>query len=468
MTPLRQTRRDFLRASARLAGGLSATAAAWAQNASVKRPNIVLIVLDTVRRDHISGYGHFRPTTPFLDSLAPSSRVYRRAYSTASWTFPAHASLFSGLHLISRGAHWEHLKFDEGVARLPEILGNQGYQTRGFSGNPFVSKRNGFAKGFEHFEDYNQSVKTICAGFGQCLAQLGREPFFIFINFSEAHDPYGSSGPFFKTFLTDPAYADAYDIKHPRLHPGRGFSQEWLKHLGEHYDAEIRYVDHGVEQVVNDLKAAGVWESTLLIVLSDHGENLGEHGLLNHQYCVYETLVRIPLIVHYPELFPPGSQEPNPVQISDIFPTVLSAAGADPGSFPSQGHSLLPGTPSPDRVVLCEYYRHPGLAGSEDGPARHSSGKTVQDWAQRFKAVVAGDLKFIRASKGGEELYDLEKDPWEETDLVEDPAFAPARDKMAALLEQRLDECRAFGEASFEKEEMDEETKSSLKALGYL
>ena len=92
----------------------------------------------------------------------------------------------------------------------------------------------------------------------------------------------------------------------------------------------------------------------------------------------------------------------------------------------------------------------------------------MRDWAQRFKAVVAGNLKFMRASKAGEELYDLEKDPWEETNLVEDPGSAPAREKMAALLERRLDECRAFGEASFEKEEMDEETKSSLKALGYL
>jgi len=468
MTLKRRSRREFLRATAGVVGGLSAGVSACAQAPAAKRPNIVVIVLDTVRRDHVSCYGHVRPTTPFLDSLASSSRVYRRAYSTASWTLPAHASLFSGLHLISHGAHWEHLKFEEGLAKLPEILRDHGYATHGFSGNPFVSAHNGFAQGFEQFEDRNQTVKTICPGFEACLAQRGPEPFFVFINFSEAHDPYRSSGPFFKTFLTDPAYADAYDIKKPRIRPGIGFSQEWLKHLREHYDAEIRYADYGVEQVANALKAAGRWDSTLLMVLSDHGENFGEHDLLNHQYCVYETLVRIPLVVRYPELFPPASEEPHPVQISDVFPTVLHAAGIDPQEFPSQGHSLLPGVPSPGRVVLCEYYLHAGFSGGEGAPPGPAAGATGRDRAQRFKAVVAGDLKFIRASKGGQELYDLRQDPYEETDLIEHPDHAADRDRMAALLDKRLDECRALGEAKFGGEKIDEETERTLKTLGYL
>jgi len=478
MPPQRPSRRAFLkRAGGGLAGALLGTGICAAE-APRAHPTIVLIVMDTVRRDHLSCYGYKRRTSPFLEKLAKTARVYQNAYATSCWTFPSHASLFTGLYPVSHGVHWEHRQAEEGLVTLAEVLRDHGYQALGLSENIVVNAKSGFAQGFERFTHPIQMLgrgKAAQTMFQEIVAQRGDKPLFVFVNLMAAHAPYNSSRQFLGTFLSDPAYADAYriDILDTIIKGKETLGEKRLTHLTEHYDAEVRYVDYAVEQMAGALQSAGLWDSTLFVVTSDHGENLGDHDLVDHQLCLYESLVHIPLIVHYPKCFPPGSQEENPVQITDVFPTVLRVAGIDPEAYPAQGVSLLPGRTCAEREILCEYYRYLGFTTRKGPPTPQAEtvwdDPRMQKFDRRLKSIRVGPMKYIRGSDGSEELYDLQNDPNETQSLVDDERFAAAKSKLASRLDKRMQEHRAaYRPPSEESMPFDEKKDQELKALGYL
>lgn len=459
------TRRAFLKTAS--AGSLLSLAGLARAKAASARPHVVVIVLDTARRDHFSCYGYPRDTTPFLELLAAESTRYENAYAASCWTLPSHASLFTGLHLVSHGAHWEHLRLDAGLQTLPGALREHGYETLGLSGNPYVCPQTGFGNGFDAFSTTKHGAPdepgTNFALLQERLDAGVDTPLFIFINFSEVHDPYNSSAQFFGEYLSNPEYADKYSIRGGAPQLLLRNDPDWITHLTEHYDAEMRYVDFAVKTVARQLQKAGIWDNTVFIVTSDHGENLGEHGLLNHQYVLYETLIRVPLLVRWPGRFPPGSTAGAPVQLTDIFPTVLELAGVSPEDYPNQGRSLLAKDLANTRPVLAEYYIHEGLQNAD--PAENAFAKRYR---RRLKALRIENMKYIRGTNGSEELFDLAKDPQEQDNLVGTSDAEPTRQRMAAALRERVTECRTLREATFERKPIDEESRETLESLGYL
>lgn len=465
------SRRDFL--SAAIGGAAALPLASRPARAQRSRPNFVIIVLDTARRDHLSCYGYARDTSPFLRELAHESRVYQNAYSTSCWTVPAHASLFTGLYPTSHASTWENYRLDSRLTTFAEVLQRDGYRTIGICENSIVSAKLGFGKGFQSFRyssQYPQNPQNpVASRFREAVSQALGQPFLIFVNLVGPHDPYGSSGPFLKAYLSDPAHANSVctDVLGV-IARGKPLNPVWLKHLTEHYDAELRNCDYLVESFADSLKQTKQWDNAVFIVLADHGENLGDHGFVNHQFCLYESLIRIPLIVRFPGSFPPGSQEALCVQITDIFPTLLDLAGIDTNEHPSQGISLLPGCPRPDRLVVTEYALHARFRNPHPGDKRWTLAR-VQKFKRRLKSIRTGAMKLIRGDDGSEQLFNLATDPDELNDLSAIPTSAAARDYLTRRLNAFVTQCLTEHPSPvIQAGTLSEDAEETLKAMGYL
>jgi len=336
-------------------------------------PNIVLIVLDTVRRDRLSLYGYERPTSPNLDALARSSRTFRRAYSTSSWTAPAHASLFTGLYPAAHGVTQRDWRLDESLTTLAELLAGRGYETLAVVSNAMLSAEWGFAQGFERYLDAWQTSRERFANnrllaatrvdevAADLLAELLAErrperPLFLFVNLIGPHSPYNSCGAHCGRFVSDASVKrQGFGLAEHYRRP-EPFSPEEIQHLSELYDAEVTKVDEILGRIVETLRSRGVLDDALLVVTSDHGEAFGEGGHLGHRFNVREVTTAVPLLLHRPALFAPGSVDDLPAQLTDVFSTALRVAGLDPAEYAAQGVDLEHTEARRGRPVLLEYY----------------------------------------------------------------------------------------------------------------
>ncbi len=463
-------------------------------------PNVVLIVLDTVRPDHTSLYGYARPTTPNLLALAGDGTVFERAYSTSSWTLPSHASLFTGLYPSEHGATGEHFWLDDARTTLAERLRALGYRTWAASGNAMVGPTSNLDQGFDRFLESWRSGTWTVLSLPRALARLAgyepdegaREstravtgwihdagdgsPFFLFVNLIEAHAPYAPPEPFRSRFLEgrQPPDVDVYGNRFLDYMLGTvDVSDAELDGLRRLYDGEIAYVDSRVGEIVAALRRSGAWDRTLLIVAADHGENIGEHRLMDHQLCVYETLTRIPLLAIGPG-FPRGARVPELVQLHDVFATVLAAAGdrEDPSSerSPRDLAAIARGEIPGRRFAVSEYHRPVAvlkmlakklaLSGREAGPALARFDRTL-------RALVRGSWKLVGGSDGRNELYDLAADPGETHDLA-----GQGHGEEQALAEQLRDWVSSLDSAQGGGGEgalhTDEQSRERLRALGYI
>jgi arylsulfatase A-like enzyme len=446
-------------------------------SAAVETPrNIVVIVMDTARQDRLSCYGYDRETSPRLTELAKSATVYANAHSTSSWTGPGHASLFTGLHSVTHGVTQEDWRMDEDLSTFAEVLAERGYRTVGVAENPMLVAERGYAQGFsEYYESWRRGSRSSS---GQAVVDFraaldgGAEgrPFLIFVNLIAPHSPYNSSRRFRASFLSNPDIPLDSNLWRQYYTGRRSFSDDEMRHLNELYDAELLYTDYLVGEMIDELVARNLWDDTVLIVTSDHGENIGDHSHVDHVFSLFETTTRIPMIAWGRGLFPEGAVEDAPVQLTDVFPTVLEIAGVDAADFPTHGHSLVGDGAPDDRAVFTEYY-YPSQVLSCYGKPEHRESPLLKPYLRRIRSITAGDMKFVWGSDGQHELYDLSNDPDELTDLIDNPEYAG----VAADLEARLTEWVAeHGSqdtgAGFQNdtEELDEETKEALRSLGYL
>ena len=429
--------------------------------------------MDSVRRDHLSCYGHKRPTSPFLEELCSEGCLFNNAYSTACWTLPSHASILTGLHPVSHGAHWENLYLDEGLRLLPDILGEHGYQSAYFSENPLISPKRGFGRGFDlvNMKARRNDVREerLLQEIVRHLASRPQCPFFFFINLNTAHKPYDAAGAFDGRFLSDAAYQNM--DRHPRLAQWLTGEQHYtlsgLHHLEECYDEEIRRLDSTIRKLVNTLKASGHWDSTALIVAADHGENFGDHGLVSHQLCLYQSLVRIPLIIRCPGRVPTNTRKNAPVQLTDLFATVLDLAAIDPRICPHQGTSLVSGRLDPARPVILENYEHKGFRDAD--PSDPWTHPKLLPYRRRLRAVISGRMKLIAGSDGTRELYDLVTDPTEGTDLAPTGRHQDALERLPRILDERIAAFATMRDGIPRREEESEPASTEdLEALGYL
>lgn len=450
---------------------------AGCETATPQPPNVLLVVLDTTRADAVLPATD-PAATPRLDRLAADGVVYTHARSTSAWTVPAHGSLFTGLYPSRHGAHHEsHLLREEAVT-LAELLATS-HTRAGFSENPHIGLKKGFAQGFEVFEETwrlerrgggGAPAPTVQRAVDWLGTRDSTRPFLLFVNLMDPHLPYNPPDRLIRPRL--PAGVDPERVEQlrnfgerdaRRFVTGRGpISAEDLAVLRGLYHAEVAHVDERVGQLIDVLVRQGELDRTLVVVVGDHGENLGEHGLMEHQLCLYETLLRVPFVLALPGVFDGGERRDDAVQLVDLLPTVLEVVGLDRAQWPAvEGASLLGSRPVEARPAIAEYML----------PVRQRQrflevdpGFDFDPFDRRLRSIQIGNLKLIVSDEGDPELYDLDQDP-EELHNVADERVADAA-RLAARLSSWLadrDSVQAVGEP-----ELDAETLEKLRSLGYV
>jgi arylsulfatase A-like enzyme len=468
-----------------------------AGNSRSGRPNILLLVLDTVRADALSAYNRGLSTTPNIDRLAAEGRLYLRAISPAPWTLPTHASMFTGLYPSQHGAVWDSRYLDESFLTLAEILSQLGYRTAGFVENPFVSVGSGLAQGFGNYDEMyvnprlailprlasrvrqklsgakgtQEYTKDTIGHLETWLLRHARpstgKPFFAFLNFMAAHLPnYPRHG------LTRqlPTPEELRRIEPVNEMPERFYLPQYrlgtreLEAMKRLYLGDVAYLDSCLGDLFEFLKATGILDETIVIVTSDHGENFGDHGLIEHQFCLYNSLLHVPLIIRFPKLIPAGGRYGEIVSTIFLFRSILDWAGAPdrPEFRRAEEESLA--RPNNHPRVYAEHENSIGMIRNilrREAPA----GFDFAPFDKSLKCVFDGGRKLIWSSKGSPELYDLDRD-WEETaDILagNETAAAGLRAQLEAW-EKEL--WRMPREARTRK--LDRAAEDALRSLGYI
>ena len=309
------------------------------------RPNVLWIVWDTVRSDRLTPYDSARETTPKLAEWAEGARVYTDVVSVAHSTLPSHASMFTGLTTTQHNTHYNHARLDDRHDTIAELLKGAGYSTYLWSSNPHVSEQTNLHQGFDVVqhpwdgdrmseaieivrakvvEDQGTGVAAALAGQVRSWAikasgelaqpsllrwldeREGEEPYFAFLNYMEAHRQYIPARAYRERFMTPAQVARSYTIDHSWLTVWRyvfglhEYSDEDLEIIAATYDATLAELDDLLANLLDALRERGALDDTIVILTADHGEHLGEHHLFDHQYTLFEEVLRVPLIVHYP------------------------------------------------------------------------------------------------------------------------------------------------------------------------
>lgn len=446
-------------------------------------PSILLVVLDTVRADRTSTYGHRRPTTIQMDAVARAGVVFEDVTAPAPWTYPSHASLFTGEPPWVHGAHlsaepaehfqgWGVSRMRDDLPTLAERLAGTGYRTVSLAANEWLSRELGVVRGFERAEVLENDAKVVQAAHA-AIAAPNDEPLFLFVNLMSAHAPF-REGPG-RWALDDPDFLDparAPDWVRPYLveEEGRGVSltgsgapgepvgttrylqgdlripPEDMAKLRALYDAGIRGADWALGRILERWSAAH--PEGVVVVTSDHGEGFGEHGMLDHAVSVYPEVLRVPLVLAAPGRIPAGSRVRPPVRLQDLAATLLDLAEVE-----SDARSLAPaarGGPVPGGPTVAAAWPREEWAEAVGGRFRH----VWHLYREDSRALVFSDA-------GHQELYDLATDPAMRRDLGD------RRPETLASLRERAR--GAFGaEAEAKPLEIPAGTRERLRALGYL
>ncbi len=393
-------------------------------------PNVLILILDTVRASSLSLYGYSRPTTPMLEAWAQRGVVFDSAYSSAPWTLPSHGTLFTGEPHRALSVNWL-TPLDSSQPVLAEAFAAAGYRTAGVSANFFyVTEESGLARGFDHFVDHPRTVRQLLlssvpgqmvAGkvFGRYekereademdanvvqtrlrrwIAQPSDRPWFGFLNFFDAHKPY---------FLPVTGHPDFGGARTER----------------DRYDIAIWSIDREIGALLRELESQGILEHTLVVITSDHGEHFGEHGLHGHAQSLYVPLLHVPLLILGPGV-PQGVRVRTPTSLEDVAATVQELTGLARPQFPGQSFAACWRAPAcgrtdPDTLT----------AAVQASPERQARGPSAKG---PLVAVVVDQWHYIRNVEGREELYDLSRDPVERHNLAGDSARSETLGRLRA------------------------------------
>ncbi len=442
--------------SARLFGRLGKWAAVLACSAlwscdgppETQRPDVIVVVIDTLRADHLPWHGYPKLTAPYLNELAQKGVVFDRAWSASSWTAPSTASIFTGVypnqHGVTAGLKLvlnhnrenqdqtiELNRIPDSLETLPLFFRDLGYRTYGLTDNPNIQAAEGFDRGFDRFKNFDyKNARHMNVELGKWAQEIraSEEPTFTYLHYMDPHFPYVKREAFYQ------APAD----------PGDPVAE--LKAV---YDSEIGFLDALLRKA---LESIGFDEHTILVVTADHGEELMQRGDLQHNFKLYSELIHVPLFIVQPGIEPKRKRVQQNVSTLDILPSLREMLAISP-SRQDQGRSLLPyylESEQPEgRVIFSMRSRLEELGG------------------EKKRAVILGKHKLILTqSKRREflELYDLEQDPKELNNLAE------SQPEFAAELRERWLQFEA-GASSWKGErvriDVDEEMESSLTNLGY-
>jgi arylsulfatase A-like enzyme len=407
-----------------------------------KRTNIVLIVIDTLRADHLSCYGYAENTSPFIDDIASKGILFERSYSASSWTPPSMASMHTSLYPFQHGVVTGFVetqkakevnptitlnRIPDEATTLAEVLSQAGYRTFALADNLNICHEEGFDQGFDKFKCYRyRTAEVINKELVDWKGEIQRSsPYFLYLHYNDPHRPYHRR-------------LEWYDRD-----PGR------TRTMISDYDSEISYVDAKIGEMFD---LFGWDKNTIVIITADHGEEFFEHGESQHGKDLYVETIHVPLIIYSPKHFQRPSRITEPVSTIDVLPTIRDLAGL-PASDTDEGVSLVPladgdeAAPR-DRFLLLHLVR------------------IKESWRQDLlsRAVIHGDWHYIVNVPYSEEIYNMKFDPEENDNRIEQ--MRPDAEKLKAYLDEFEASCSKFQQVNVEVPLNDELIKD-MKSLGY-
>jgi len=427
---------------------------------------IILVSLDTMRGDRLGAAGYPKPVTPHLDSLAREGVMFEQATSTAPWTLPSHASIFTSLLPFNHGSTRETRPLRPSLSTLAERLRNAGYRTAAFTGGAYVSSGFGFGQGFEIYEDHDegkeQGGRKIAAAALAWVRSVQDQPFFVFVHTYEIHFPYTHTKFVDESFISQGL--KPMDVEElAAVHSGKKvLPPEYRRFESELYDGGVASADTVMGGMLEQMDKEGILDRAILVVLSDHGDDLWDHDDFwspGHGHSVYQELLHVPLIIRAPGLVAAGGRIRTPVSLLDVLPTLLAFEGI-PGEPEDQGRSLAPylsrGS-EPASVPM-------NAEATEYGPDRFArrDGNLKVIITPKPEDVRAGVTVHLRPL----EVFDLLSDPGEKHDL----SAAPPQEASATIEElwKRIERVWRRGSGADHNGPIPKELQEQLRSLGYV
>ena len=432
--------------------------------AAADGPNVLLLVVDTLRCDHVGCYGSSRDTTPNVDALAADALRFTKAYATAPWTIPSVGSMLTGLYPSStRGpGTWSPLPSER--ITLAEILKGQGYGTAGVVSHFLVGSRLNFQQGFDVFLQQHARGDDYVSTEGVTLQAIStlrnfatnKQTFFLFVHYFDphysyrAHPEYGFAAP-------SAGRLDGTQSIHELRDMLPDMTEEETGYLRDLYDEEIRYTDAGIGRLLDTLRELELYDDTIIVLVADHGEEFAERGWLGHTRTLYDELMRIPLIIHLPESRGAGRVVEALVSLVSLPATVLELAGVDQSGLHFQGDSFAGLIERDDAAASATIFMEAEFASRLPDDVGKETHK---------KAIIWGRYKLIHDQmKGTLELYDLADDPAETTDLSGDRQELVKQ--LRPILQQRIALARQE-KTDAQEVDLTEEELDRLRELGYI
>jgi len=452
-------------------------------NPGAPRPNVIFILVDTLRADRLGCYGHRGRLSPMMDELAQEGVLFEQAIATSPWTLPSVASFFCGyyptVHKVTsyqqalesaRGIGGRVRYFGDEFTTLAEVLQANGYVTAGFSANPFITAKYGFAQGFDHFDASFAANTTLGNIVNEAAVRWldqrdPSRPFFLYLHYMDVHDPYKASEVYVEPlvramesmpdkrrltpeetgrhqrFFTKSAIAYQNVPRHRRLFQ---YADYWVAR----YDAGVPQSSQYLSELRATLQKMKLWDDAYVILTADHGESLGEHLLWAHGLSAHQDQLHVPLILRWPQGLPAGKRIAPTVRLFDIMPTLLEQLKIAP-TEKLQARSLL------------------GLIRGETNRSLLAFAEAVKKKPGQ-KAVVLDEWKLLAHTEAGRyELYNLRDDPTEQRDLA--ARFPERVAELQQWLDRQMAENQALGAGTRVRHaDVTEEELRRFQALGYL
>jgi len=460
-------------------------------------PNIIMIVMDAVRADSLSCYQRNKKTTPHIDRMAKEGTVFSKALSPSPWTLPAHASLFTGLYPSQHKAGWGHQNLDERFLTLAEYLAELGYLTVGFSENPWVSRNLGLAQGFScyyemyvypriaitpkvvgrakrmflNYKETREFARDTVQNFKRWIFRnyhkKNSKSFFAFLNFMPGHLPNypRPQFQFYRASKDELARIEPVNLIPERYYlPQYRLNAKELNIMHTLYEGDVAYLDDNLGELFRFLKNFNVLDNTVLIVTSDHGENFGDHGLIEHQFCLYNSLLHVPLILFYPDKVKSGTTNNNPVSTIFLFQTVLDLIDVQENNDIQriENRSLL--SINTDKYLYAEHDNPVGMLRGVIGDEAPED-FNFEPFDKYLECIYGPDFKFIWSSSGVHELYNMKID-WQERKniVIEEESNAKTLYDQLQSWQKNMWKPQHLSEVK----KLDKRTLDALKSLGYI
>lgn len=457
----------------------------------VEKPNILLVVLDSARADRFSCYGYERETTPNIDRIAEEATVFTECYSESSWTLPVSFTLLTGLAPREHRSE-SYRELPPGLPTLQEAMNSAGYASFLFSANAFLGPTTGLHRHFDHF-DMSMHVREFAkpilkyvtkrlgwtddggAGLtGRLLHHVEdlKPPWFGVIWYNEVHHPYMGKQPFSTKFAERPLSLRRRCYLMSKMRQMQELaatgSEEDFEDINALYDGGLAYNDHLIGRLRTGLEERGLWDDCVTVICADHGDMLGEHGLTSHgrPAGMYRPLIRVPLIVRAPNLFPAGRTSDSLVQLADVTETFAALAGnqdALPGSAvhrvdlreaatgPGREHAVSERSAWPERSLRRARKRNPNF--------------NFEPYIGHMAAYVEDGWELISSQTGRNELYHIAEDPEETNNLIDERPEISRRMREALRRWQERVLPHPLTEGLTERE--DPEVRKRLEGMGY-